>query len=175
MAAVIDRVDGGRQLHEGVGLHKGEHPSGRDGGGSSARYRLLSSNTRSSTGYSTRAPASSRFGCRRGCDAWPPCAAAAAANRAGCGGAAAGCSARLRAAAGCSVRLPSAAAATKGAQADAGSGGSLGGGRLRLRCRGMRPRLTRWLPTIVSIHCYVQGCAWCLSRIRRTPTLWGRW
>jgi hypothetical protein len=32
-------------------------------------------------------------------------------------------------------------ATTKGAQADAGSGGSLGGGRLRLRCRGMRPRL----------------------------------
>jgi hypothetical protein len=32
MAAVTDRVDGGRQLHEGVGLHEGEHPSGRDGG-----------------------------------------------------------------------------------------------------------------------------------------------
>jgi hypothetical protein len=77
--------------------------------------------------------------------------------------------------AGGSARLPSATATTKGAQADAGSEGSHGGGRLRLRCRGMRPRLTRWLPTIVSIHCYVQGCAWCLSRRRRTPTLWRRW
>jgi hypothetical protein len=25
----------------------------------------------------------------------------------------------------------------------------------------MRPRLARWLPAIVSIGCYVQGCAWC--------------
>jgi hypothetical protein len=39
--------------------------------------------------------------------------------------------------AGCSTRFPSATAATKGAQVDAGSGGSLGGGRLRRK--GMRP------------------------------------
>jgi hypothetical protein len=52
---------------------------------------------------------------------------------------------------------------TKGAQPVTGSRGSLGGGRLRLRCRGMRRRLARWLPTIVSIRCYVQGCAWCFS------------
>jgi hypothetical protein len=39
MAVVTDCVDGGRQLHEGVGLHEGEHPSGRDGGGSSAHHR----------------------------------------------------------------------------------------------------------------------------------------
>jgi hypothetical protein len=47
------------------------------------------------------------------------------------------------AAAGGGARLPSAMAGTKGAQVDAGSGGSLGGGRLRLRCRGMQPRLAR--------------------------------
>jgi hypothetical protein len=61
---------------------------------------------------------------------------------------------RLQAAA----RLPSTATTTKGAQADAGSGGILGGGRVRLRCRGMRPRLTRWLPAVVPIRCCVQGC-----------------
>jgi hypothetical protein len=77
------------------------------------------------------------------------------------------------AAAGGGAWLPSTMAATKGAQADAGSGGSLGGGRLCLRCRGMRPRLARWLPAILSTHCYVQGCAWCLSHRRRTPTLRG--
>jgi hypothetical protein len=75
--------------------------------------------------------------------------------------------------AGGDARLLSATAATKGTRADAGSGGSLGGGRLHLRCREMRPRLARWLPTIVSIRCYVQGCAWCLSS-RRCTTLWGR-
>jgi hypothetical protein len=73
------------------------------------------------------------------------------------------------------VRLLSATVTTKGAQPVAGSGGSLGGGHLRLQCRGMRTRLTRWLPTIVPIRCYLQGCAWCLSRRWRTPTLWGRW
>jgi hypothetical protein len=31
MAAVTDRVDGGRQLHEGACLREGEHPSGHDG------------------------------------------------------------------------------------------------------------------------------------------------
>jgi hypothetical protein len=41
------------------------------------------------------------------------------------------------AAAGCSTQLPSVTAATKGAQVKSGSGGSLGGGRLRLRCKGM--------------------------------------
>jgi hypothetical protein len=79
------------------------------------------------------------------------------------------------AAAGGGARLPSTTTATKGAQADAGSGGSLGGGRLRLRCKGMRPRLARWLPAVVPIRCCVQGCTCCLSRGRRTPTLRGRW
>jgi hypothetical protein len=41
-------------------------------------------------------------------------------------------------AAGGSARLPSATAATKGTQPVAGSEGTLGGGRLRLRCKGMR-------------------------------------
>jgi hypothetical protein len=27
----------------------------------------------------------------------------------------------------------------------------------------------------VPIRCFVQGCAWCLSRRRRTPTLQGWW
>jgi hypothetical protein len=62
----------------------------------------------------------------------------------------------------CSTRLPSATTATKGTQAYEGSGDSLGGGRLRLRCRGMRSRLARW--PIVPIHGCVQGCAWCLPR-----------
>jgi hypothetical protein len=39
MAAITDRVDGGRQLHEGADLHEGEHPSGRDRGGSNAHHR----------------------------------------------------------------------------------------------------------------------------------------
>jgi hypothetical protein len=76
--------------------------------------------------------------------------------------------------AGGDTRLPSATAATKGHTRRCGIGGSLRGGRLHLRCRGMRPPLARWLPTIVPIRCYVQGCAWCLSHKRRT-TLWGRW
>jgi hypothetical protein len=77
--------------------------------------------------------------------------------------------------AGGGARLPSTTTATKGAQADARSGGSLGGGRLRLRYKGMRPRLALWLPTVVPIHCCVQGCTWCLSCGWRTPTLRGRW
>jgi hypothetical protein len=28
----------------------------------------------------------------------------------------------------------------------------------------MRPRLSRWLPATMLIRCYVQRCAWCLSR-----------
>jgi hypothetical protein len=43
------------------------------------------------------------------------------------------------AAAGYIMLFPSVTAAKNGAQADAGSGGILGGGRLRLRRRGMRP------------------------------------
>jgi hypothetical protein len=82
MAAVIDRVDGGCQLHEGVGLHEGEHPSGRDGGGSSARHRrccpptpirrrdILQGHLRlAGSGVSSRVTA--------GCSARPPRAAAA--------------------------------------------------------------------------------------------------
>jgi hypothetical protein len=38
MATVTDRVDRGRQLHEGAGLHEGEHPSGHDRGGSNAHH-----------------------------------------------------------------------------------------------------------------------------------------
>jgi hypothetical protein len=39
----------------------------------------------------------------------------------------------------------------------------------------MRPRLARWLPAAVPIRCCVQGCAWCSSRRRCTPTLRGWW
>jgi hypothetical protein len=59
--------------------------------------------------------------------------------------------------------------------ADAGSRGSLCSGHLRLRCKGMRSRLPRWLPTIVSICYCVQGCAWCVSCRQRIPTLRRRW
>jgi hypothetical protein len=39
MAAVTDRVDGWRLLHEGADLHEGEHPSGHNEGGSRTNHR----------------------------------------------------------------------------------------------------------------------------------------
>jgi hypothetical protein len=85
MAAVTDRVDGGRQLHEGVSLHEGEHPSGRDGGDSSAHHRRCCPRTpvrRRDILQGHRRPAVSGVSSRAtaGCGARPPRAAAAAAD-----------------------------------------------------------------------------------------------
>jgi hypothetical protein len=128
MAAITNRVDGGRQHHEGAGLHEGDHPSGRGGGGSSThdqrccpptlvrRWDILQGHQRpAGSGVSGRAAA--------GCGARPPCVAVAmrdAADQASHGGATAGCG----------TRPFSTAAAAGDAPADAESGGGLGSGCL---------------------------------------------